>query len=142
MRHKPIPGIYIITIKTTSEYYIGQSSSVAARWLTHLSQLIQQKHHCKELQNRFNKYSASDLSFEILEVVASVADLNNRELHWYNQFLFTGKKLLNSEKPKPVSRKRKKTSARLKKVNKKTPDKCNKSLRLAQHLMVHKCEPA
>lgn len=114
MRHKPIIGIYVIIIKSTSEYYIGQSSSIAQRWTMHISQLLQQKHHCKHLQERFNKYTITDISFEILEQVASVSDLNDRELHWYYQYQLTGKKLLNSEVPKKVSRVKRKKKRKVK----------------------------
>lgn len=116
---KPVIGIYQIRNKKTEEIYVGQSSSIGQRWNIHLSGLIQNKHHCKLLQQSFNDSEITDWIFEILEQCVTVKELNDRELHWYYQLKLTSVKLLNSEVPKPVSRtKQKKVKKKVDKIKK------------------------
>jgi group I intron endonuclease len=46
--------------------YIGSAVNLNHRWLCHLSNLRNNKHHSIKLQRHFNKYGESDLQFSIL----------------------------------------------------------------------------
>jgi len=62
-----ISGIYKIQSKIKPEkIYIGSSQDINKRWKGHLIYLKENKHHNRKLQNHFNKYGESDLSFSIL----------------------------------------------------------------------------
>lgn len=64
-----IPGIYGIISKSFPKIYIGSSNNIAARIKKHKSQLIKNNHHCKYLQNAWNKYGEADFIFIIIEKV-------------------------------------------------------------------------
>ena len=57
-------GCYSITNKTTKEVYIGESIDLFNRFSTHISDLYENKHHCKKLQRAFNETGSLD-NFEI-----------------------------------------------------------------------------
>lgn len=62
-----ISGIYKIESKIKPErIYIGSAINIHKRWLLHLSNLKNNCHHSKKLQNHFNKYGESDLQFFII----------------------------------------------------------------------------
>lgn len=66
--------IYIITKKSTNEFYVGQTIYVPIfRWGQHL------------LTERFQLKNIEDYKFEVLEVVKDVAKLNEREAYWINK---------------------------------------------------------
>ena len=57
-------GCYSITNKTTGWVYIGESIDLFNRFSTHISDLYENKHHCKKLQKAFNETRSMD-NFEI-----------------------------------------------------------------------------
>jgi len=60
-------GIYKIESKIKpNRVYIGSAVNIGQRWRNHLSELRLKKHINKKLQNHFNKYGLTDLSFTIL----------------------------------------------------------------------------
>lgn len=66
--------IYIITKKSTNEFYVGQTNSAPIfRWGQHL------------LTDRFKLENIVDYKFEVLEVVKSLDELNQREAYWINK---------------------------------------------------------
>lgn len=69
-------GIYAIS-SPSGKCYVGSSHNIKQRWLTHRSLLDRHKHHCRGLQNAYDKYGAS-LVYEIIEL-CSVAQLIVRE---------------------------------------------------------------
>ena len=71
-------GIYRITCKTNSKYYIGQAKKLSQREATHFSCLKHNKHDNRYLQNCYNKYGKEDLTFEILEY-CEIYDLDSTE---------------------------------------------------------------
>ena len=61
-------GIYKIqSLKKPSRCYIGSAVNIGKRWVNHLSDLKNNNHHNRILQNHFNKYGESDLVFIIIE---------------------------------------------------------------------------
>lgn len=66
--------IYLITKKSTGEFYVGQTNAVPMfRWVQHLK------------TERFNINNIIDYKYEILEVVKYKKDINNREAYWINK---------------------------------------------------------
>jgi len=63
----PNCGIYAIT-GPNGRQYIGQSVSIHRRWGEHKSHLRCGIHHCRSLQNAFNKYGEAAFSFSIIAV--------------------------------------------------------------------------
>src|SRR6476620_11859536 len=60
-------GIYQIRNLINDKRYVGSTStSFARRWQQHLNLLLQGKHHCKHLQNSWNKYGAEAFAYEII----------------------------------------------------------------------------
>lgn len=63
-----ISGIYKIESKIKSErIYIGSAININRRWIIHLYDLKNNKHHSNKLQNHYNKYGKDDLIFTIIE---------------------------------------------------------------------------
>ena len=63
-----ISGIYKIESKIKSErLYIGSAININRRWIIHLYDLKNNKHHSNKLQNHYNKYGKDDLIFSIIE---------------------------------------------------------------------------
>lgn len=63
--------IYMISKRSTKEFYVGQTNSVPMfRWVQHLK------------TDRFDIKNITDYIFEVLEVVKDIALLNNREAYW------------------------------------------------------------
>lgn len=73
----PDCGIYAIT-SPSGKQYIGQALSFKKRWWEHLSDLRNSSHHCKGLQNAYNKYGETGLVFSVIGIVP-VDQLNARE---------------------------------------------------------------
>jgi group I intron endonuclease len=53
-------GIYTIRIQGSKKFYIGRTKNFKTRKADHLWLLRNKKHHCKHLQNAFNKYGSVD----------------------------------------------------------------------------------
>jgi hypothetical protein len=77
---KQVSGIYLITINTKG--YIGSSVNIKRRLIQHQSDLKNNRHCNKYLQNAYNKYQ--DFSTTILEEIvdASADELKNRETYY------------------------------------------------------------
>lgn len=63
-------GIYQILNKVTEWKYVGSSVHVEVRWQEHLKGLRLGKHHCRHLQQAWNKYGEEAFVFTILEECA------------------------------------------------------------------------
>lgn len=62
-----ITGIYQIQSKIKSErIYVGSAINVHVRWVRHLNDLRNNRHHSKKLQNHYYKYGEADLQFSII----------------------------------------------------------------------------
>lgn len=81
-------GIYKITNNTNGKSYIGKSSNINKRWLTHRS-LDYGRTPDKTLYKAFIKYGLDNFSFEILEGMSSEEYekySNDREIYWINYY--------------------------------------------------------
>lgn len=74
--------IYSISNKITGKRYIGSAVNFRNRKNQHLHHLRAKTHHSRYLQNAWNRYGEENFIFLILEEVANVNDLINRE-QWY-----------------------------------------------------------
>lgn len=82
--------IYLISKKSTGEFYVGQTNAVPMfRWVQHLK------------TERFDIENITDYKFEVLEKVKYKKDINDREAYWINKKYNENPELsLNIIKPK------------------------------------------
>jgi group I intron endonuclease len=68
-------GVYAIINKLNHKFYIGSAQQEGdfpcqtgfyARWYMHVWNLDKNQHHCKHLQNAWNKYGADNFEFKII----------------------------------------------------------------------------
>lgn len=80
-----ISCIYIIkSILKPERIYIGSARDFKMRKGTHLHELRNNYHGNGKLQNHYNKYGESDLSFEVIEIVSNPFELLSREQFFIN----------------------------------------------------------
>jgi group I intron endonuclease len=60
-------GVYKIFNTRNNKCYIGSSVNIENRWKFHKSHLLKNTHHCKYLQNAYNKYGNDCFTYSILE---------------------------------------------------------------------------
>ena len=82
---KKISGIYKITNIKNNKIYIGQSSDIFWRWTHHKSDLNNNRHHNRHLQNAWNKYGKDNFVFSIIEQCPE-DNLDEKESYWINYF--------------------------------------------------------
>lgn len=77
-----ISGIYVISHISSKQQYVGSSVNIRRRWWGHRRDLNKNTHRCAHLQNAWNKYGASQFTFEIVETVdlKDLDDLGKRTL--------------------------------------------------------------
>jgi len=73
---KPLCGIYRITNKVSGKSYVGQSTNIGDRWISHLSPN-------ESIISEAISLSPTDFTFEVLEI-CSAENLNNRENYYIN----------------------------------------------------------
>lgn len=61
-----VSGIYII-ISGCGKVYVGSAVNLKTRYMTHRRALLINKHDNSRLQNYFNKYGSSSLTFKVIE---------------------------------------------------------------------------
>jgi group I intron endonuclease len=81
-----VSGIYAIVNNATNNMYIGSAVNLDRRLRVHKHYLTHDKHPSKHLQNSFNKHTASNFTFEIVEFVDDKAKLIPREQIWIDFF--------------------------------------------------------
>lgn len=79
--------IYQIVIAGGSRTYIGSAHRLPYRRSAHLCLLRKGTHHSRALQNAFNKYGESAVSWIILETVNERSKLIEREQTWLDKFV-------------------------------------------------------
>jgi len=87
MKKKKYAGIYKITVRAEGavHVYVGKSLDLLQRYHQHQHALRAGRHANYKLQELFNKYGASSMEFQIIEVAQdgeSIASLEKREIYW------------------------------------------------------------
>ncbi len=77
-------GIYQIRNIITNHVYVGSSYNVFHRKSQHLCELKKKSHPNRYLQNVFNKYGESNISFELLEN-CTIDEMLAKEEFWINE---------------------------------------------------------
>lgn len=70
--------IYAIVNKLNGKRYVGSSISIDERWRDHRKHLRENRHHCRHLQNAWNKYGEGSFEFVILAELPN----NERSKRW------------------------------------------------------------
>lgn len=78
-------GIYCITNVINNKKYIGQTYSLKYRWKRHKSDLKNNCHSNKHLQNAWNKYGKDAFQFSIIEL-CPIEELSNKEKYWIQYY--------------------------------------------------------
>lgn len=73
-----IIGVYYIKCKITNKQYVGSSKNIQSRLSKHFSELFNNKHRNKKLQEEFNKYGYDNFEFDIYET-CDIDELLNKE---------------------------------------------------------------
>lgn len=77
-------GVYLIRNSRTGRGYAGSSVNVEVRWNQHRVDLNGQRHHCKALQQAWNKHGPSSFEFMLLETCPE-DQLKVLEQAWLNR---------------------------------------------------------
>lgn len=80
-----IQGIYKITNKANSKFYIGSSKNIENRWKEHIRVLNRKVHHSKKLQRAWDKYGEENFIFEVIEEVEDLNNLFKYEQKWFDK---------------------------------------------------------
>ena len=94
-------GCYEIRNNETNEVYIGESIDLFSRFTNHVSELYENKHHCKALQEAFNKnHTVSDFTITPLFIFSTTNvdknQIKHETLYLESAFYIIAK--LNNEK--------------------------------------------
>ena len=79
------PVIYGIRCKINNKIYIGKAKNYYERLVSHIRQLNEGKHHCKQLQEDYIKYGAMNFTFTILHEVKEEEDIDLLEIQYISQ---------------------------------------------------------
>jgi group I intron endonuclease len=94
---KDVCGIYQIRNIINNNIYVGSSSNLRKRILTHINKLRKNIHDNAHLQKAYNKYGEENFVFEIVEF-CSKEEQYKIEQYWLDQFF--GKEFCYNENPK------------------------------------------
>lgn len=82
-----LPGIYVIKNNITKQFYIGSTTMMCLKRISHhYNRLINNKHKNTHLQNSWNKYSENNFSFIII-MNCNKNDCLNIEQRYINFFI-------------------------------------------------------
>lgn len=99
--NKKVSGIYVIKCIANGKIYLGSSVDIARRWSSHLSQLKNDKHPNKQMQEDFNKYGWDRFSFRI-KTECLQRELYEQEAKYLARYnkdtLYNVKRVLNTQK--------------------------------------------
>jgi group I intron endonuclease len=79
-------GIYKITNVKNGKVYIGSAQNIHRRWKEHLRTLSNGTHHCKYLQNAFNKYGEKFFILSTKELIEDSSKHIEREQFWMDYY--------------------------------------------------------
>lgn len=92
-------GIYAIEHLASGMRYIGSAVNIRKRWEIHRHYLHNGTHHCQHLQRAWEKYGADAFAWRVIEVVADVHMLIQREQYWINHYRATSPTTLYNASP-------------------------------------------
>lgn len=75
-------GVYAIVNTVNWKMYIGSSIDIRKRWNLHRWDLVHGHHHCVPLQRAWTKYGADAFQWNVVEEVADVEQIAEREQAW------------------------------------------------------------
>jgi group I intron endonuclease len=81
-----ISGVYTILNTVTSMVYVGHSSDVRRRWAKHQGYLNSGVHHCRYLQNAWNKHGGGAFIIQILFETSDPEMMVSIEQEWMDQY--------------------------------------------------------
>lgn len=84
--------IYVIKNKITGQKYIGSTAHIKQRFSKHKSDLVNNKHHNKLLQDSWNNYGEDNFLFEII-CECDPIDVGDLEYKWIHKSGFPNKEL-------------------------------------------------
>jgi len=89
-------GIYRVINKETNEVYIGGTKRFSKRFKEHVSELQANGHHCKKLQESFNRNGIHSIEMEIIEIHLKYDKkyIWEREQFYIDQYLNDNKYIL------------------------------------------------
>ncbi|AUS08998.1 hypothetical protein C1X05_09170 [Laceyella sacchari] len=90
-----IAGVYQIICGVNGKRYIGQSSCINKRIISHRTSLANGYHPALKLQTEFHKYGPGAFEVEIIEKISDKKKRKQREAFWIAMYPFS--KLYNTE---------------------------------------------
>lgn len=85
-------GIYSICCLNTGKLYVGSSVNISKRVKQHSSELARGIHKNIYLQRAWNKYGGNSFRFNLIDLVNSAPDLEDKESFWIKYFDSTNNK--------------------------------------------------
>lgn len=82
--------IYKIRNLLNGKFYVGSAQDTRTRFRQHRRLLRKGIHHCKHLQNAWNKYGEELFKFEVIEYVGSIEGLEAAEDVWLREHVGKG----------------------------------------------------
>lgn len=79
-------GVYGIVHIHTRKAYVGSSVNIERRFKEHIKTLNKDKHHCKHLQNAWNKYGKDCFEFRVGGVAKSLEEARELEQAFLEDF--------------------------------------------------------
>jgi group I intron endonuclease len=86
-----ICGVYAIKNKKNEKLYVGSSVDIKSRWRSHISDLINNKHHSIALQRAWDKNGKDNFDFYVIEQVENYDDVISREQFWIKELKTYGR---------------------------------------------------
>ena len=102
----PQIGIYKITNIINNKCYIGQSTNILIRWITHIQNTIENKSQIY-LYQEIRKQKIENFSFEVIEK-CTIEQLNGKEKYWFYYYNCLKPNGYNSQIPTDYKRTNKK----------------------------------
>jgi predicted GIY-YIG superfamily endonuclease len=90
-----VAGVYQIICGVNGKRYIGQSSCINKRIISHRTSLANGYHPALKLQNEFHKYGPGAFEVEIIEKISDKKKREQREAFWIAMYPFS--ELYNTE---------------------------------------------
>lgn len=74
--------VYVIENKTNGKFYVGRTKNLTERFYTHKLFLRNNTHHCRYLQNAWNKHGEENFEIKVIEVFSTEEESAVKE-QWF-----------------------------------------------------------